>query len=454
MQTAGRLSRRDLLRASGLGLLGSVSCSWLPAFAAAAEKSPRHLILLWMSGGPTQTDTFDMKPEHANGGQFKPIDTNVSGIQISEHLPGLAKHADKLAIVRGLSTTEGDHGRGTFLMRTGERPGGNLKYPAIGSSLSKELGTVTADLPNYFSIASQVALNPAAFSPGFLGPKYAAASVSVLSAPAATGANAQQLANAQQSAANDSPAATEFTELGVDFLRRPSHVSSASEQRRLQLWQAMEAEFLESRKSAAVEAHQTVYQRALRVMQSASADAFDLQSEPVTTRQAYGPGVFGQGCLLARRLIERGVPVVEVTLDGWDTHVQNFESVQRLSRELDAGWSALLDDLQQRGLLESTTILWMGEFGRTPVINEMVGRDHFPAAWSCVFAGGGIRGGQVHGKTSPDGMEVVDQKVSVKDVLATLCRAVGVADTQENMTNLGRPIKIVDGGNPIKEILS
>jgi len=177
-------------------------------------------------------------------------------------------------------------------------------------------------------------------------------------------------------------------------------------------------------------------------------------------REAYGKGMFGQGCLLARRLVERGVPFVEVSLNssstgsfGWDTHSNNFETVKNLSSELDAGWATLMTELKQRGLLESTTIIWMGEFGRTPKINGGGGRDHFPQAWSCVLAGGGIAGGQVYGSTSADGMRVEEDKTSVGEVLATLCAALGVPPDTQNMSNTGRPIAIVDD-SPIDRLLA
>jgi hypothetical protein len=209
-----------------------------------------------------------------------------------------------------------------------------------------------------------------------------------------------------------------------------------------------------------VSAHHATYETALQLMDSPLAKAFDLDEEPDRTRVAYGRGRFGQGCLLARRLVEAGVAFVEVSLGtlaggavGWDTHQNNFATVKDLSAELDAGWTTLMDELHERGLLESTTILWIGEFGRTPRINSNAGRDHFPAAWTCVFAGGGIRGGSVHGRTSPDGSEVVDGRTEIGDVLATLCAAVGVDPSTENVSSVGRPIRIAEG-KPIRSILS
>ena len=185
-------------------------------------------------------------------------------------------------------------------------------------------------------------------------------------------------------------------------------------------------------------------------MNSKDAEAFDLSKEPEKLREEYGRTVFGQGCLMARRLIERGVAFVEVSLGtssggpGWDTHSDNFNAVQRLSTDLDAGWATLMKDLKDRGLLESTTIIWMGEFGRTPQINGNAGRDHFPGAWSAVLAGGGIAGGQAYGKTSEDGMEIVDGEVDEEDLLSTLCHALGLKGAS-NMAPSGRPIPLAEG---------
>jgi uncharacterized protein (DUF1501 family) len=198
-------------------------------------------------------------------------------------------------------------------------------------------------------------------------------------------------------------------------------------------------------------------------MRSAAAAAFELDEEPASMRDAYGRTMFGQGCLLARRLVERGVPFVEVSLSsaegaaavGWDTHQQNFEAVQSLSQVLDPAWSALMDDLRSRRLLDSTLIVWMGEFGRTPKVNPQAGRDHFPNAWTTVLAGGGIKGGQVIGGTSPDGMQVLERPVSVPDFLATVCQALGIDPMTQNDSDVGRPIRIVDPkARPIQEVLA
>lgn len=425
------MSRRSWLRSSAAIAAGA--SGWLPSLAAATQSAAvqnRHCVLLWMSGGPSQIDTFDMKPKHGNGGTITEVSTNVAGVRFSEHFPMLGKQADRLAILRGVSTKEGDHERGAKLMRTGFMAGSPVNYPAIGCSLSKAIGETNAmkdgeRLPDYVTIAPG-GLGRGSIHPGFLGPKHAATSVDAV--------------NPQ--------AADSFAQLRVDFLQRSEQIPLARHDARMQLWRSMQDDFLRSHQTDNVIAHDTVYQSAIAMMNSDAKDAFDLNAEPDDVRRSYGSGRFGQGCLMARRLIERGVPLVEVTLGdgiGWDTHQDNFKQVESLSRQLDQGWATLMTELADRGLLERTTILWAGEFGRTPTINAMGGRDHFPQAFTCVLAGGGVAGGQTYGRTSDDGGEVIDGKIDQKDLLATLCMAVGVDPATENMAEGGRPIAIAEG---------
>jgi hypothetical protein len=396
-----------------------------------------------MSGGPSQTDTFDMKPGHPNGGEFKEIATSIPGLRFSEHLPKLAQHADQLAIVRSLSTKEGDHARGTRLVRTGHPPMGDVAYPSIACSLAKELASGSNPLPNYVSVAPPQEIDPAAFGPGFLGASYA---------PAIVGGNT----GAATPPATNDPAAARLMELKLADLELPAGVDAAQAARRMELWTRLEKKFFETRGAESFRAHRDMYQKAADMMRPEVRAAFDLSVESEDTRRKYGPGLFGQGCLLARRLVERGVPFVEVPLGsglGWDSHADNFRIVRQLSGELDAGWATLMTELKERGLLESTTFLWISEFGRTPVINSSAGRDHFPNAWTCVFAGGGIKGGQAYGRTSADGTAVEENKVGIGDVLATLCSALGVPAGHENITPGNRPIKLAEG-SPIAPLLA
>ncbi|MCA9230587.1 MAG: DUF1501 domain-containing protein [Planctomycetales bacterium] len=437
-----KLSRREMLRCAGLGW-GASCASWLPALAAEVAADPRrhrHCILLWMNGGPSQTDTFDMKPGHANGGEFKEIATRAPGLRFSEHLPKLAEHAERLAVVRSLSTKEGDHSRGTHLVRTGHPPAGGVAYPSIACALAKQLATASSKLPNYVSVAPQSQVSPASFGPGFLGQRYA---------PAIVGGAAGGAA----SAASDS---AEIVDLRLEHIEWPAGVEARQAARRMELWNELQGSFLRDHRGESFLAHDALYRNAADMMRPEVRQAFDLGAESDTVRRKYGAGSFGQGCLLARRLVERGVPFVEVALGqglAWDTHQDNFNQVRRLSEELDAGWANLMTELAERGLLESTTILWIGEFGRTPTINGNAGRDHFPSAWTCVFGGGGIQGGQAFGKTSDDGNVVEENRVEIGDVLATLCAAMGVSPSEENVTPAARPIKLAEG-KPISDILA
>ena len=382
-----------------------------------------------MSGGPSQTDTFDLKPGHKNGGPFKEIQTSVPGVKIGEYLPKLARHMDRLAVIRSMKTREGDHGRATYHLRTGNLPQGSIEFPTLGALVAREHDSPASDLPGYVSIFPAGSLGQAAVSAGFLGPRHA------------------PLIVAQETGAGG--------ELRVRHLARPAHVSALEADERLELLREMETDFVRSRPGIATSSHLNAYDRAVRLMQKSAATAFDLRQEPTRLRDAYGRNRFGQGCLLARRLVERGVPFVEVGLGGWDTHERNFEGVSELCGTLDSAWATLMADLEQRGLLESTVVVWMGEFGRTPVINSRQGRDHYPNAWSVVLGGGGIRGGAVVGKTSKDGLAVEERPVSVPDLLATLCQALGVDHERQNMSNVGRPIRIVDkAGRVVKEVLA
>lgn len=445
------ISRRRTLKTLTASLMGVSASGWFPRFAQAqlaeAKRKSRHVILLWMSGGPSQTDTWDMKPGHANGGEFQEIQTASAGLRFSEHLPKLAQCSDQLAVLRGLATREGDHGRGTYLMRTGYVPMGPVRYPCIGSSLANQLGenqlaTSEFGLPGCVSVGAFRTFNEDAFGPGFLGPKLQPLIVGASDMPGATITGGDG-----------------FPQLRVQGMNRPERITDARMEKRLSVWKNLQSGFLERHQEGAAKTHNMIYEGAVRLMNSDDAKAFDLSTEPAELREAYGRNVFGQGCLLARRLIERGVSFVEVSLGtssggvGWDTHSDNFTAVRALSTDLDNAWGTLMQDLADRGLLESTTILWMGEFGRTPQINNAAGRDHFPAAWSAVLAGAGIAGGQAYGRTSDSGMAVEDGQMSAEDLLATLCQAVGVDSAATQIDDNGRPIRITEG-TPAKAVLA
>jgi hypothetical protein len=426
-------NRRTFLRTSA----ATVGASWLPLLAAKAASDParkRACIVLWMAGGPTQTDTFDPKPDHANGGPFKAIETAAPGVRIAEHLPLVGKQMKHLAVVRSMATKEGDHGRATLHLRTGNLPQGGIDFPVFGALVSKERTPPDADLPGFVSISPR-GLGTAALSAGFLGARHS---------PLVVGGTGGDVFSAETGG-----------DLRVENLGLPQGISETRADERRALLEETEADFLASRPGAATDSHKSAYQRAVRLMKESAARAFDLSEEKPELRDRYGRTRFGQGCVMARRLVERGVPFVEVTLGGWDTHDNNFAQVKNLCGTLDPAWAALLADLNDRSLLETTTVVWMGEFGRTPGINPRSGRDHYPNAWSVVLGGGGIAGGRAVGKTSADGMKVEERPVSVPDLLATVCRAIGIDPAKQNMSNVNRPIRIVDqSGEPVKEALA
>jgi uncharacterized protein DUF1501 len=431
------MNRRHFLRMGACTTVGASVSGWFDALAHEAAGNPqrkRSCILLWMNGGPSQIDTFDPKPGHANGGPLKPVQTSVPGLQFGEYLPQLAKQAKHLAVIRSMSTKEGDHGRATFVMRTGYNPQGAIQYPYLGSLIGKELSPPDAELPDVVAVAPFRFFNFGAFSSGFLGPKYA---------PLIIGEGGFFQPNQDPNAY--------LQALKVADMERPADVDSRHHDARIELLEDLEKRFLAGRHDAPAQSHLSAYERAVRMMKSQAARAFKLEDEPDRVRDRYGRSLFGQGCLLARRLVERGVPFVEVTLSGiqgapggWDTHQGNFTAMKTLCGVLDPAWSSLMDDLQQRGLLDTTMVVWMGEFGRTPRINPGQGRDHFPNAWSVVVGGGGIKGGQAVGKTSADGNSVVDRPVSVPDLLASICKGLGIDPMKQNPSNVGRPIRIVD----------
>jgi hypothetical protein len=422
-------NRRDLLRMSVASALGVSYSGWLPRLARAAAESgePRRkaCILLWMAGGPSQTDTFDLKPGHANGGPFKEIATAAPGLRFSEHLPLLAKEAKDLAVIRSLTSKEGDHGQATQLMSTGyRRMAGGLDYPSIGSIVAKELGQPDDMLPGYVSVTPFRSGDSG--GAGFLGPNFAPLTV--------TGASDDPEARANLSIENLTPAG----QVGAESLKK-----------RFEILQFLQEDFRKGADGAATAAHRANAERARRMIESQARHAFKLEEETPELRDAYGRSRFGQGCLLARRLVERGVSFVEVALTGaaqtalgWDTHADNFTAVRTLCQTLDPAWATLLRDLRDRGLLEDTLVVWMGEFGRTD-------------AWSTVLCGGGLRGGQVIGSSGPDGMRVANRPVTPPDFLATICAALGIDHTKENISTIGRPISIVEaGGEPIRELLN
>lgn len=386
---------------------GAPAAGSTPALAEAC-------IVLWMNGGPSHLDTFDPKPGRKVMGPMKAISTRVPGLQLGEHLPMLAERANRLTVVRGLSSKEGSHERARSLNHTGHTPNPTAAYPSIGAWASKRLGSRDPELPGYVSLGG-----PGGES-GFFG---AAHAPFIVSSPGQ---------------------APDDTDPGVSRERFG---------RRREALSFLETSFSARSKSGLVDERRAVYDRAFRLMQSPRLSAFDLSSEPEKVVKAYGDTAFGRGCLTARRLVEAGVRFVEVTLDGWDTHVDNFGRVKGLCGELDPAMSALIDDLAARGTLDKTLVLCMGDFGRTPRISGDDGRDHHPAAFSAALAGGGMRAGTVFGATDEDGEQVVSEKVSVADLFATVASRLGIDPNDTVQAPNGRPVSVTDGGLVISGIL-
>ena len=407
------LTRRDLLKLSAAGVLGASVSGWfgkLATHAAEATKTGakhKSCILLWMNGGPAQSHTFDLK----DGSEYKAIPTSVPGIQISQHLPKIAEQMHNLTLLRSMSTGDGNHQTARYLMHTGYRRGfGGTTYPSIGSIVSAELGNPDAELPNFVSIGAN------GLSPGYLGPKHASLNI--------TDPNR-----------------------GVENLQ--AHGSLADLDDRASLIEELDRSFLSQYQATSIEAHQKGYQKALQLMHSNRAKAFDISSEPESVRSAYGTSGFGRGCLLARRMVEAGVPFIEVALNGWDTHQGAAQPVQRLSQQLDPGMGTLVKELKERGLLDTTLVIWMGEFGRSPGR----GQNHYARAWSTVLGGAGIKSGGVVGRTDARGGTVEDRPINVLDFMATICKILGIDSSKMLTSKSGRPHRIVNKGAKVVDEL-
>jgi hypothetical protein len=412
-----RVSRRAFLRSTSVAAAGAGLFSFSQVCGLHAEelkKQGRSMILLYMAGAPSQFETFDPKPGHENGGQTKVIETSIPGVQIADSLPNVAKVLHECALIRSLTNKEGNHQRAQYQLHTGYLPSGGLKHPHFGSAVAKELAIPGSELPAVVSIGRTEGA-------GFLGVDY---EPFVVESPGDMPRNVRAM---------------------VPDLRYT---------RRMGLREELEKEFASRGAEQVVENQRQLYGKAARMVLSPQVSTFDLKEEPADLQAKYGRGNFGKGCLLARRLVEKGVPFVEVRLDGWDTHFDNFERVPQLCQQIDSPMGALITDLKDRGLLEKTVVLWVGEFGRTPKINPRGGRDHYPRVFSALVAGGGIKGGQVIGKSSADGASIDDRPVTVPDLFTSICKALEVNPKKENTSPIGRPIKIVDGGEVVREMFS
>jgi hypothetical protein len=397
----GVVTRRDLLRL-GMGAFAGLSgATFLTRLGLSAEKLKREgraCILVFLNGAPSQLETWDPKPGHENSGPTKAISTAIPGVQFAEYWPQLAALMKDVSVIRTMHGKEAAHERGVYHLKTGRRLTGAKNFPHFGSLVAHKLGDPDSDIPNFVSIGRTL-------SSGFLGVR----------------------------------------------------VPQPRIDRRLALLREQDADFSRAGAAEIATEHQQLYERAARLMTAERLKAFTLNGESDAIKSAYGSSAFGQGCLVARRLVEAGVPFVEVQRGGWDMHNDLWQRIPAAATEVDQGLAQLITDLKQRGLLSKTLVLCLGEFGRTPKINQrtpQVGRDHWARNFNLLIAGGGIKGGVCVGETNPDGVEIKDRPVEVDDLFATMCAVMGIDADEELITPEGRPLRIVDNGTAVKELLA
>jgi len=401
------ISRRGFV--SGLASLPFVDI--LQARSEEIKKKRKSAILLWMGGGPSTMDIWDLKPGATTGGPFRPIST-TGDLQICEHMPMMAKQMHNVSVVRSMSTREADHMRGRYYMHTGYVPNPRIEHPSYGSVISKQIQRDDLKIPQFISV------NGASVGAGFLGSQYSPFVV-------------------------NSDGRVRNLDIKVDerFYQR------------MYTLDLIENNFINSNRGSLPKEHQKVLRKAFDVLTSQQMDALKVSQEPSEVLERYGDNSFGKGCLMARRLVEAGVPFIEVGFGGWDNH-QNIFSTLRDNKLpiLDRAMSALFEDLEQRGMLEDTVVLWMGEFSRTPRINQNTGRDHWARSWSVALGGGGINGGLAIGETDKNGTTVETHPYNSQDIMASVCQCLGISLNTTFTSNNGRPMRIANSGRVINQL--
>ena len=405
----GAMPVNSPLRAAGLS-------DQIPLQHATAKR----VIYLFLSGGMSQMDTFSPKPGAETQGPTKSIQSNAEDVLVSEHFPLMSKHMDKVCVIESMNSTQGAHAQGQYHMHTSYELRGTIRHPSLGAWLNYMAGPLNETLPGHVAINSGIYHA----SGGFLESKF-------------------------------TPLPISSAEEGLKNSGRADHVSENTFDRRMARLREMNEAFREKYDTKEVRAYGDMYEQALALMDSQDLSAFDLSQEPDAIKDAYGSDPVGRGCLLARRLIEHDVRFVEVVNSGWDTHADNFEQMGDLCPPVDRALSTLLTDLDSRGLLEDTLVVVATEFGRTPKINTLrTGRDHYPKAFTCLLAGGGIQGGIKYGKTDSEGHEIIEDKVTVGDFNATIAHSLGLPTDYEMYSPSGRPFKVAYKGAPVKSIFA
>jgi len=412
-------TRRAFLARAARALLGvsilPVATGPARAEAGASGATAKRVIYLFMTGGMSQLDTFSPKPEARDvQGPTTVIPTSADGIRIASTLPRMAKQMHRVAVIASMNSNQGAHEQGVYYLHTNYTQRGTIQHPGLGSWVARLAEKANPTLP------SSVVINGGSriFGSGYMESKFGPLPIGDPSA-------------------------------GLRNSRLARGVTEPVFQRRLDLAQKMNASFLGRVDNRKTRSYRDAYDEALALMKSEDLKAFDISGEPDAVRESYGDSAFGQGCLLARRLAEHDVRFIEVALGNWDTHQDNFDRVADLAADLDQGMGALLEDLAARGMLDDTLVVLATEFGRTPDINGGDGRDHYPKAFTCLMAGGGVRGGQIYGKTDAEGREIAENKVEVPDFNATIGRALGLPVDQEILAPNGRPFTMANKGTPL-----
>ncbi len=414
----GEISRRNVLElAAGLGLSFLLPGLEGRAADARGKERPKSLITLWMGGAPSQLETFDPHPDTKIGGETKAIGTKLPGLQISHLLPNMAEQIHEMCLIRSMVSKEGDHERASYLIKTGYRPDPTLIHPALGAIVAHELPVASVEIPRHISIMNSQWPGRG----GFLGDDY----------------DPFKVLDPKQNLQN---------------MKAP--VEQDRQSRRLKDLDVVDKTFRNRRRiQSDATLHQDTVRRALTMMTSEQLKAFQYEEEPAEIRAAYGDTPFGAGCLIARRLVEVGVRSIEVNLEGFDTHANNFNGQSAQARIFDPAFAALIHDLKRRDLFDSTVVLWTGEFGRTPTINSVGGRDHWPNGFSCVVGGGGFRNGLVIGETDSEGKKMdPSDPIEIYDLFATIMKTLGVEYNKEVTTPIGRPMALCKG-KPIERLL-
>ncbi len=403
--------------ASGSGLLGSSGLVSAATPVFQPKGKAKRVICLFMRGAMSQFETFAPKPGTKSQGETKTIKTNVAGVRFAQHVPMMAKHMDKLAVIRSMNTETGVHEEAEYTSYTGYRKLASTSHPSLGPWIHRLSGRDNPVLP------ATVAINGGSNYPGagYLGSQY-------------------------------TPVPVGNPNKGLQNIKPPEYLSEPQFNHRMDLVNQFDKKFRKKTKNSTVAGYTELYDEAINLMRSEDLKAFDINLENKKLRETYGNNSFGQGCLLARRLAQGGVKFIQVGMGGWDDHRSLFKSLPKRARSMDQGMAALLSDLKRLGMLDETLVVLTTEFGRRPAINSAAGRDHNPGAYCSVLAGGGITGGVVYGETDETGRTVEDDPVTIGDFNATIAYAMGVDHEKEITSPDDRPFTLGNGGDPVTDL--